>query len=358
MSTKTQQRLAALGVFALLACGGGQPVKPQPKMNRFGRSMKIGTPVAVWVDRIPESTRERYVAVGFSKPTFWPQDAINNAAEDARGKLALSLASHIETLGRAAATARSDDALDLTKEATDMVVQNSRIEATWSDEEGTRDEIGSVWALAVIDLKPGERRPGGLNVANALAADETNNKLGNKMPGWLDRLPNSSNRIYAAGYSGPTFSPEDSLQYAGDSAVQNLAASLRSHVQAYNLLIETRAGMSLEEFAHTDDPDAQFLELVRKSARVEQIWVDEQGARAGDPPGAVWALAGIDVGSQKGGYQTQANDALGPALNAQGNVPKNAEVKKAVLDEQTEDRKETKAPALVPLNGGGDQPQK
>ena len=306
-------RLGAISSLIFFACGTGAPVKPQPKLNRFGQPLKPGTPVAAWVDKAPESTRERYVAVGFSKPTFWPQDALNNAAEDARGKLALALASHVEVLGKSNDTERgAAAALDLTKEATDLVVQNSRIEATWTDEAGVRDDAGAVWALAVIDLQPDGNA--------ARAPDETNRGRANKLPGWLDRLPSAPSRIYAAGYSGPTFSAGDSLQYAGDAAVRNLAASLRSHVQAYTLLVETRAGMSVEDFSHTDDPDAQFLELVRKGARIEQVWVDETGSRAGDPPGAVWALAGIDVGSGRGGYQAQSNEALGPALDAHGNT--------------------------------------
>ncbi len=302
---------AALGFAPLLACGGSQAQVKREPVNRFGRPLKTGTPVAAWVDRAPECTAQRYVAVGFSKPTFWPQDALTNASDDARGKLALALSSHVEVFAQLRASNQSAAELDLTKEATDLVMQNSRIEATWSDEEGKRDEPGAVWALAVIDFEPGGR---------TRAVENGNVKNGNKMPGWLDRLPAQPGRLYAAGYSGPTFNADDSFQYAGDSAVQNLAASLRSHVQAYTLLVQTQAGMSVDDFAHTDDPDAAFLELVRKSARVEQVWVDEEGARAGDPPGAVWALAGIDVGNQKGGYQAQQNDALGPALDAHGNA--------------------------------------
>ncbi len=310
-------RLAAISVsLSLVACGGHAVVKQEEKLNRFGRPLKDATPVPRWVDAAPESTRARYVAVGFCKPTFWPQDALANAAEDARGKLALSLSSHVEALTKLAESNQGRlTQLDITKEATDLVVQNSRIEATWTDEAGTRDESGAVWALAVIDLT---------QAGSGSAVDQTNGKNGNKMPGWLDRLPAASSRIYAAGYSGPTFSADDSLQYAGDAAVQNLAASLRSHVQAYALLVQTKTGMSIDDFSHSDDPDAAFLDLVRKSARVEQVWVDEEGNRPGDPPGAVWALAGIDVGSDKGGYQSQQNDALGPALDAHGNISANA----------------------------------
>ena len=377
--------LPALGLA--LACGGNATVKPAAKLNRFGHELGEAKPVAPWVDRAPESTRQRYIAVGFSKPTFWPQDALNNAAEDARGKLALSLSSHIEVFGQSTQSSSGHDrSLDLTKEATDLVVQNSRIVETWTDEAGERDEMGTVWAMVVLELAAGGgAAPGSL-------ANDTNVKNANKMPGWLNRLPSSQSRIYAAGYSGPTFEVGDSLQYAGDSAVQNLAASLRSHVQAYALIVQTQSGMSVDNFAHTDDPDAAFLQLVRKNVRVEQVWVDEDGARAGDPPGAVWALAGIDVGNAaagKGGYEKQENDALGTALDAHGNVPKNVndaasgptlsqqvaahgqQAKAAEAEKATQTKAQIDAhnaevqsavkppsptPAVVPLNGGGPQP--
>jgi hypothetical protein len=143
---------------------------------------------------------------------------------------------------------------------------------------------------------------------------------GKGAPGWLDRLPSSPARLYAAGYSGPTFRAADALQYAGDVAVVNLAASLRSRVQAYNLVVTTGTGQSIDDFARLSDPDAEFLELVRKKAKIEQVWVDEDGARPGDPPGSVWALASIEVGSTKGGYEAQQNADTGPALDGKGNA--------------------------------------
>ena len=114
--------------------------------------------------------------------------------------------------------------------------------------------------------------------------------------------------------------PDDALLYAGDAAITNLAASLRSHVQAYNLVIATGSGQSIDDFARLEDPDATFLELVRKKAKIQQLWVDADGTRPGDPPGSVWALATIEVGSTKGGYQNQQNADTGPALDARGNA--------------------------------------
>ena len=303
--------MLALAV-AVSACSGNAPQKPSPRLNRWGKPLSA-RPVPEWVDALPQSSKTRVVAVGRSGPTFWPQDALNNAREDARGKIALQLASHVERYGAATeASGRATRAVDIDKEATDVLLRNARIEATWVDESGDRDEPGAVWALAVLDL---DGR--GQEATAAGAAARTRNPV----PGWLDHLPSATGKVYATGYSGPTFKPEKAVAYAGESAVDNLAATLRSRVQAYQLLVQDATGLSVDEFSHSDDPEQSFRELVQKSARIEQVWVDADGARPGDPPGSAWALAVIDVPSTAGSYQPVENPDIGPALDKQGNVP-------------------------------------
>ena len=307
---------AALCAWVLsLACGGVKP--PPAKLNRWGRPYKEGIVVPAWVDKIPESGKGKLMAVGFSQPTYWPQDALNNAAEDARGKLALALGSHVESLGMDTESARRAGGATINKEATDLVLQNSRIEATWVDENGDRGDPASVWALASIDLDRVQGRTQPASITGAVWTNGTRTTP----PSWLDRLPGSQAKVFAIGYSGPTFRPEDATRYAGDNAVDNLAASLRAHVQAYTLLVENASGLSLDEFSRTEDPDEAFKEIVRKGAKVEATWVDADGMRPGDPPGAVWALASIEVQSTKGGVKAVENEELGPALDRQGNVP-------------------------------------
>jgi len=299
-------------VVVVCACGGNAPQKPAPKLNRWGKPL-VARPAPDWVEKLPQSSRTRIVAVGRSGPTFWPQDALNNAREDARGKIALQLTAHVERYGAATdASGRAARALDIDKEATDVLLRNARIEATWVDEAGERDEVGSVWALAALDLDAQGRTAQGAVGASA---------KGNAMPGWLDRLPGSPGKVYATGYSGPTFRPGKAVDYAGDAAVDNLAATLRSRVQAYQLLVQNATGLSVDEFSHSEDPERSFRDLVQKGARIEQVWVDEDGSRPGDPPGSAWALAVIDVPSSAGGYQPLENPDIGPALDRQGNVP-------------------------------------
>jgi hypothetical protein len=140
------------------------------------------------------------------------------------------------------------------------------------------------------------------------------------VPSWLDRLPENAGRMYAYGYSGPTFRADDAVEYAGDDAVDNLAKALRSHVQAYQLLIENNTGLSVDEFSRTERPDDDFRALVKKNSKVDTTWIDQKGLKAGYPAGSVWALAYIEVGNTKGGYQRVANDDTGPALTATGEV--------------------------------------
>lgn len=312
------KKLLCALVLWCAACSGAKAV-PQPKLNRWGKPYKEGIVVPAWVDKLPENGKGKLVVVGFSQPTYWPQDALSNACEDARGKLALALGSHIETLGIDTATATGAGGATINKEASDLVLQNSRIEATWVDENGDRGEPASVWALASIDVDSvlGKAAAQPASVTGAVWSNGTRTSA----PSWLDRLPGSKAKVFATGYSGPTFQPADAVQYAGDNAVDNLAASLRAHVQAYTLLVENASGLSIDDFAKTEDPDEAFKDIVKKGAKIESTWVDQDGARPGDPPGAVWALVSIEVQSTKGGAKEVENQDLGPALDKHGNAP-------------------------------------
>ena len=318
-SIRVAALLVASSSWCVVGCGTEQT---QVKVNRWGRPIPEGAVARVpsWVSQLPTSGGGRVFAVGRSGPTYWPQDGINNASDDARGKLALSLSSHVENLGENVETSKREKAVDLSKEATDLVMQNARIDSIWVDQSGVEDEPGSVWALAVIDVDAakgkGDARLGG--EGPALGPD--GKPVKHPVPAWLDRLPNTTGKIFAVGYSGPTFLPADASGYASEAATDNLATSLRSHVQAYNLLVESSTGLSVDDFAHTDNPDKAFKDLVKKGAKIEQSWVDKDGLRPGDPPGAVWALTSIDVTSTKGGYQAVDNADLGPALDQHGNA--------------------------------------
>jgi hypothetical protein len=309
-------RVSAAAVLACLACAGARKPPASVKLNRWGKPYKEGIAIPAWVDAVPESSRGKLVAVGYSQASFWPQDAIDAAADAARGKLALALASRVEVVGIDSATETANGGATISKEATDVVMQNSRIEATWVDENGERSDPGGVWALASLEIDSVRGK------AQSLAEPaSTKPGAGRSGPAWLDRLPGSKSKVYAAGYSGPTYHPEDARGYASEDAIENLTASLRARVQAYTLLVENASGLTVDQFAQTlEDPDEAFRGIVRKNAKVEATWVDADGTRPGDPPGAVWVLASIDVQSTKGDVKSVDNPDLVPALDSRGNA--------------------------------------
>src|SRR3954454_4527820 len=139
-----------VSAVACLACATAPKPTSAPRLNRWGQPYKEGIAAPGWVDKLPEAASGKLVAVGYSPPSFWPQDAIDAAADEARGKLALALTSHVEVLGIDVQDARGASGATIGKEATDVVMRNSRIEATWVDENGERSDGGGVWALASI----------------------------------------------------------------------------------------------------------------------------------------------------------------------------------------------------------------
>ena len=295
-----QRQLVSIALFAATFACAATPV-----------AKKADPPAPPsWIASPPPNKDGKVYAVGHSGPTFFPADGMRYAAEDARGKLALGLHQKLEAIGVESEGKGSVTGYDLEKQATDVVMQNSRIEATWFDEQGQAGDPGTVWALAVLDQ----------NGAGAVAPSIGAAAIGKVGPAWLDSLPASKGKVFAVGYSGPTFEPLAARQNASDTAIDNLASSLRAHVQAYTLLIEDKTGLSIDEFSRTEDPEQAFRELVKTSAKVEVLWVDAEGVRPGGEKGGVWALASIPVSSTKGGVNAVQNEDLGPALDAHGNA--------------------------------------
>src|SRR3954469_25798988 len=214
--TIRMSRFAVCAAALSVACASAQKPAPAPRLNRWGKPWKEGIAIPAWVETIPESGQGKLVTVGYSPPSFWPQDAIDAAASDARGKLALALVSHVEELGIDSATGTSNGGATINKEASDVVMPNSLLEATWTDENGERSDPGGVWALASLEMDSirGRGPAGAVRPAGTVRPASTAG--GRSGPAWLDHLPASTAKVYAAGYSGPTYHPDDAKRYASD----------------------------------------------------------------------------------------------------------------------------------------------
>ena len=112
-----------------------------------------------WLLHLPTENGRLY-AVGVSGPTYFVEDAIKNACDDARKEIAKSLQSEIYSFYFGIDATRSPSAkeyssVQVTSSTTDVSLNNSQILAVWVDREGTAPGgmPKYVYALACLNLQ-------------------------------------------------------------------------------------------------------------------------------------------------------------------------------------------------------------
>jgi hypothetical protein len=114
-----------------------------------------GGPPPAWVDRMPPQ-HDKLCAVGYSGPTFYQQDCLKNAAENARGHLAESISVTIRTVtidisdGTRGSYDR-DVFVEGSESASDAVLEGSEVEAQWMDMQGERGASKGCYTYVCID---------------------------------------------------------------------------------------------------------------------------------------------------------------------------------------------------------------
>ena len=210
-----------------------------------------------------------------AQPSFWPQDAINAAADDARGKLALALSSHVEVLG--------------------IDIGDGGREPRGDHQQGS-DGRGAAELARRGDLDGRERgaqrarRGVGARVAGEgpwrAAASRDGGRAEERT-----RVARSPSRVGGRKYTRPDIGADvpspRTRAVCEEDAIANLTASLRAHVQAYTLLGGERVGAD----GGSVRPDAGGPGRGVPGAGAEERqggsdWVDREGTRPGDPPAA------------------------------------------------------------------------
>ncbi|MFC1655090.1 hypothetical protein ACFL2F_04720 [Myxococcota bacterium] len=137
-------RVLSLGVlFLFVACCGPRVV------------VLRGGPTPAWVDKLPQR-RGELCAVGYSGPTFYQQDCVKNASENARGHLAESISVTIRTItidisdGTRGMFAK-DVFVQGSESASEAVLQGSEVQAQWVDLQGQRGANNGCYAMVCID---------------------------------------------------------------------------------------------------------------------------------------------------------------------------------------------------------------
>lgn len=124
--------------------------------------MLRGGPTPAWVDRLPRRAGE-LCATGFSGPTFYQQDCIQNANDNARAHLAHSISVTIRSISIDISDGSRgyfshDVFVQGSESASQAVVQGSEVQAQWMDVQGTRGPKNSCFTLVCIDpSKPVEK---------------------------------------------------------------------------------------------------------------------------------------------------------------------------------------------------------
>jgi hypothetical protein len=134
----------SLGILFLFIAGCG----PRVVLVRGG-------PTPAWVDRLPTRKGE-LCAVGYSGPTFYQQDCVGNAAENARGHLAETISVSIRTVtidisDGTRGMFSKDVFVEGSESASEAVLQGSEVQAQWVDLQGQRGAPKGCYALVCID---------------------------------------------------------------------------------------------------------------------------------------------------------------------------------------------------------------
>jgi hypothetical protein len=114
-----------------------------------------GGPPPGWVDRMP-AHEGKLCAVGYSGPTFYQQDCLGNAAENARGHLAETISVTIKTItidisDGTRGSFSKDVFVQGSESAASAVLEGSEVEAQWMDLQGQRGATKGCYAYVCID---------------------------------------------------------------------------------------------------------------------------------------------------------------------------------------------------------------
>jgi hypothetical protein len=112
-----------------------------------------------WLVKVPVEEGAAY-AVGIAGPTYDPDDAVKNAADNGRVQLAHVLSTHITAVtlsvnSRSGADVDTAAVVDATHDYTDTIVQFAQVVSTWVDKSGGRSsgQAGTAYALMRLNLR-------------------------------------------------------------------------------------------------------------------------------------------------------------------------------------------------------------
>lgn len=158
-----------LGLLCATSCAGRRHKPPPPPV--------VSAKPPAWVKHIPHE-KGFVCAVGAVDPTFYRQDGLESAAEQARAELAKSIHSHIwayteDVQSTNGSSFRNLVTSEVEAAVTDGVIAGAEVRSTWYDEYGAQSRAGMTYALACMSTsKTAEQLAQKLREAHEDTVDE------------------------------------------------------------------------------------------------------------------------------------------------------------------------------------------
>ena len=208
------------------------------------------------------------VGIGHSEPTFYEKDAWRIASKNARAVVARSYSGLIRNVIFENMREEKAQYEALTKQKTDVVLQNSRIVDVWIDRNGIIGKTNSAYALCVV--------PDSISSTTYRTAvgSERLMKLG--APAWIIHVDTDSDVLRSIGFSQKAFFEADQHSNALKSAIEEMQKIIEIRVSEILVLYENLNYSWIRSAA--EESIVNDLTATISDAAVEVVyWTDDDG---------------------------------------------------------------------------------
>ena len=208
------------------------------------------------------------VGVGYSKPTFYEEDAWRIASKNARAVVARSYSGKIRSLLFENTEGEETQLEVLTKQKTNVILKNSRIVDVWIDRKGLMGKENSAYALCVVPKNMTS------NSYHSEAESERLLKLG--APLWLITADTGTDVLRSIGFSQVAFFEADQKSEALKNAVEEMRRIIEIRVSEilvlYENLIQSWIKSASEEIITSD-----ITATITDKTKEINYWIDAGG---------------------------------------------------------------------------------
>lgn len=208
------------------------------------------------------------VGVGYSEPTFYEKDAWRIASKYARAVVARTYSGQIRNILFENLEGEKARQEILTKQKTDVILQNSRIVDVWIDRSGIIGIVNSAYALCVV--------PGNITAITIRTVEDSKRLIKLGVPEWLIHTDSGSDVLKSIGFSPRAFIEVDQQSQALKNAIEEMQKIIEIRVLEILVLYENLNYGWIRSAA--EESIVNDLTAAISDAAVEvDYWVDDDG---------------------------------------------------------------------------------